>query len=110
MKKKFDLSKLELDETGRVVLQSRELELLETEQISQMTGGTQLEQFGILLDIFCGATNPGSCNNLLACEQDKNGGNCTNRQNCDDSKNEQACTNKSGCGGDITNGGGCSPP
>ena len=97
MEKKFDLSSLRLDETGRVEIDADQLQRL------QSLEGTQVSGAGIFWDdglnaAFCGGETNGSCTNWLICDNSTNNRSCQNYW-CEESKNTEKCTQE-----------GCMPP
>lgn len=97
MEKKFDLSSLRLDETGRVVIEPKQLENLPSSEGIPASGA------GIFFDdgpnfLFCGGETNGTCYNWLSCDDSTNRDSCGNYF-CDGSRNESSCMQE-----------GCPPP
>lgn len=93
MEKKFDLSSLRLDETGRVEIDSEQLTALT--QNSPSSGGISQDiLFPIGVNwVFCGGEkNAGEvCTNGVFCGRSTNQDDCRNNRDCDGSKNAQEC-------------------
>lgn len=94
MEKKFDLSSLRLDETGRVQVDNDQLSALSKD--SPTAGG--ISQYDDLFPlginwVFCsGDKNAGEvCTNGVYCDGSRNQDDCRNNRNCDGSKNLQEC-------------------
>jgi hypothetical protein len=92
--KKFDLSGLRLDETGRVVIEPTQLDTLEKDSATQTSGAGIFTDDG-LNTFFCGGETNGVCTNWYDCDGSTNRKNCLN-DFCDDSTNELKCK-QDGC-------------
>ncbi len=94
LEKKFDLSSLRLDETGRVEIDADQLSAV-TKDSSNAGGISQYDDlFPIGINwIFCdGGKNAGEvCTNGVFCDDSKNQDDCRNNSKCDHSTNEQLC-------------------
>jgi hypothetical protein len=101
MDKKFDLSNLRLDETGRVELSEKQLSEIDPTQNDTAGGRDILDEIWEWWN-----TNFGNCTNRGRCEGESNPSFCTNEAICYDSTNKTDCSNGIDCS-DSTNDGEC---
>ncbi len=104
-KQYFDVDKIKLDETGRTVLDEKQLTELGESSKAGAGFWQDLEEWwntnnGRCVNNFiCGEeTNNGSCRNGLDCDLGSNLGGCYN-ENCDGTENPSSCMNIESCVG-----------